>query len=262
MIRTEVRDGSILWVTLDDPAALNALDEQSMKDLEATWSRFAQDDSLRIAVITGAGSKAFGVGSNLKTLIPRIQSGEVGHRIHQGAYMKDTGMQPIYKPIIGAVNGDCLGGGLEVLSYTDIRLTVSHARFGLPEVCLGLFPAGGGTVRLMRQLSYVHAMELLMTGEFISADRAVEIGLVNRIVDADDLHEEAMKIARKVLANGNFAVQRVKESALRSVDLTLNDAYALEDKISEDVFTSPEAAEGLSAFYARRTPDFETARQA
>ena len=147
MIHQEIRDDNILWLTLDDPSAMNAFDPQSMAALGEAWVRYRDDDALRVAVVTGAGERAFSVGSNLKTFIPLLQSGAMNPRDNQEAYMKGSvGLVP--KPVIAAVNGDCLGGGMELLTCTDIRLTVPTARFGQPEPRWGLYPGGGGTVRL------------------------------------------------------------------------------------------------------------------
>ena len=257
MLRTEVREGCIFWMTLDDPAAMNATDEQTMEQLSQAWHRLRTDSSLKVAVLTGAGDRSFCVGSNLKKLIPKIHAG-MDLRTNQAAYFKGPD-GPVFKPIIAAVNGECLGGGMELLTCTDIRLAVPKARFGQPEVTLGLFPAGGATVRLMRQLPYANAMDILLTGRFLTAEEAVTIGLVNRIVAPGDLHAEAMAVARGIASNGSFAVQRVKESAYRGYDLPVREANHIEDELAAEVFRSDDAAEGLAAFAAKRRPNFTTA---
>src|SRR3954469_22627739 len=169
MIHQEVREGGILWLTVDAPDALNALDPESMAALADAWVRLRDDETLRVAVLTGSGERAFCVGSNLKTFIPRLQSGELDPRENQEAYLKGT-IGPLPKPIVGAVNGDCLGGGMELLTCTDVRLSVPTARFGLPEPRWGVFPGGGGTVRLSRQIAYVDAMDIMLTGRLVSAE--------------------------------------------------------------------------------------------
>jgi enoyl-CoA hydratase len=255
MIHEEVRDGSILWLTLDEPGAMNAFDPESMAALGQAWVRYREDDALRVAVVTGAGDRAFSVGSNLKTFIPRLQSGEMSPRDNQEAYMKGAvGLVP--KPVIAAVNGDCLGGGMELLTCTDIRLTVPTARFGQPEARWGLYPGGGGTVRLPRQIGYVHAMDVLLTGRMLSAQEAVAMGIVNRIVEREHLEDDAMDVARKIAANGPFAVRRIKEAVWRTWDLPLEEAYELESQLGEEVFRSDDANEGLAAFAEKRTPSF------
>jgi enoyl-CoA hydratase len=258
MIHEDIREGHILWLTLDEPAALNAFDPESMAALARSWSRFRDDDELRVAVVTGAGDKSFSVGSNLKTFIPRLQSGELDPRDNQEAYLKGS-IGPLPKPIIGAVNGDCLGGGMELLTCTDVRLSVPTARFGLPEPRWGVFPGGGGTVRLSRQIAYVDAMDIMLTGRLVSAEEAVAMRIVNRIVPADRLEEEAMAVARTIAGNGALALRRIKESVWRGADLPLAEAYELESELGVDVFRSDEAREGLAAFAEKREPAFRHA---
>jgi enoyl-CoA hydratase len=255
MIREEVRDGAILWITLDEPSALNAFDAESMAAMAGAWARLRQDDSLRVAVVTGAGERAFSVGSNLKTFIPRLQSGELDPRQNQEAYLKGAA-GPLFKPVVAAVNGDCLGGGMELLTCTDIRLAVPEARFGQPECRWGVFPGGGGTVRLPRQIAYVHAMDILLTGRMLSAEEAVAVGLVNRIVERGELEHEAMDVARAIAANGPLAVRRIKEAVWRQADMRLADAYELESELGDGVFRSGDAREGLAAFAEKRPPRF------
>jgi enoyl-CoA hydratase len=256
MIREEVRDGAILWITLDEPSALNAFDPESMAAMAGAWERLREDDSLRVAVVTGAGERAFSVGSNLKTFIPRLQSGELDPRQNQEAYLKGAA-GPVFKPVVAAVNGDCLGGGMELLTCTDIRLTVRGARFGQPECRWGVFPGGGGTVRLPRQIPYVHAMDILLTGRMLSAEEAVAVGLVNRIVERSELEHEAMDVARAIAANGPLAVRRIKEAVWRQADMPLADAYELESELGDGVFRSGDAREGLAAFAEKRPPRFQ-----
>lgn len=255
MIREELRGDCVLWLTLDDPVALNAFDPEAMAALARAWARLRDDDALKVAVVTGAGERAFSVGSNLKTFIPRLQSGEMDPRDNQEAYMKGS-PGPVFKPIVAAVNGDCLGGGLELLTCTDIRLTVPEARFGQPECRWGVYPGGGGTTRLPRQIGYVHAMDILLTGRLLSAEEALAVGLVNRLVERDALEAEAMRVARTIAGNGTLAVQRIKEAVWRQADLPLGEAYELESQLGEDVFHSEEAREGLAAFAEKRDPSF------
>jgi enoyl-CoA hydratase len=258
MIREEIREQHILWLTLDEPGAMNAFDPESMAALARSWSRFRDDDELRVAVVTGAGDRSFSVGSNLKTFIPRLQSGELDPRDNQEAYLKGT-IGPLAKPIVGAVNGDCLGGGMELLTCTDVRLSVPTARFGLPEPRWGVFPGGGGTVRLSRQIAYVDAMDIMLTGRLVSAEEAVTMRIVNRIVAPDELEAEAMAVARTIAGNGTLALRRIKESVWRGADLPLADAYELESELGVDVFRSDEAKEGLAAFAEKREPAFRHA---
>lgn len=255
MIRTEVRDGVFFWITLDEPGALNAMDPESMAALARAWVRFRDDDDLLVAVVTGAGEKAFTVGSNLKTFIPRLQSGEMDPRDNQEAYMKGS-LGPIFKPIVAAVNGDCLGGGTELLTCTDIRIAVPTARFGLPEARWAVFPGGGGTTRLPRQIGYARAMDMLLTGRMVDAGEAKEIGLINEIVEPADLEARAAAIASEIAGNGTLAVRKIKESVWRQMDMPLGEAYELESALGVEVFHGEQAKEGMAAFAEKREPDF------
>lgn len=255
MIRTEIKDGNVLWITIDDPTSRNALDPETMRDLAETWRRYAADDSLRVAVLTGAGEKSFCAGANLKKLVPLIQSGEMVPADNQEVYIKGD-IEPVDKPIIAAINGDCMGGGFEIMLATDIRIAADHARFGLPEVNWGLFPAGGGTARLPRQVSRARAMEIMLSGEFFDAERAEHIGLINRVVPAAELEEAALEMARRIARNGPIAVQRVKQSVREGQDLAVEQALEVELKLADKVFADDEAAEGLKAFAEKRRPLF------
>lgn len=255
MIRTEVREENVLWITFDDPASRNAMDAETMQQLAGTWREFADDDALRVAVITGAGEKSFCAGANLKKLVPKIQAGELKAADNQEAYMKGE-IAPVDKPVIAAINGDCMGGGFEVMLSTDIRVTADHARFGLPEVNWGLFPGGGGTVRLPRQVPRAIAMEIMMSGEFFDATRAYEIGLVNKVVPHAELEDAALAMARRIARNGPLAVQRVKASVREGIDLPIEDAFNKELELADQVFADDEAAEGLKAFAEKRLPTF------
>jgi enoyl-CoA hydratase len=145
---------------------------------------------------------------------------------------------------------------MELLTCTDLRLSVPGARFGQPECRWGVFPGGGGTVRLPRQIPYVHAMDILLTGRLITADEALAMGVINRIVDPGQLEDEALGLARQIARNGSLAVQRIKEAVWRQSDLRLDEAYELESGLGEDVFRSDEAREGLAAFAEKREPAF------
>ncbi|MCW2993385.1 MAG: Enoyl-CoA hydratase/isomerase, partial [Conexibacter sp.] len=252
-VRVEVREDVVLWITLDAPEALNAFEPESMAAMADAWARLRDEPELRAGVITGAGERAFCVGSNLKSFIPRLQSGELGPRDNEGCYLKGPA-GPVYKPVIAAVNGDCLGGGLELLTCADLRLSVPTARFGLPECRWGVYPGGGGTSRLPRQIAYVHAMDMLLTGRLVPAGEALSMGLVNRIVERDALDDAALDLALQVAGNGTLAVQAIKEAVARGADLPLEEAYVLESDLGAAVFRSAEAAEGLAAFAEKREP--------
>jgi enoyl-CoA hydratase len=244
----------VATLTLNRPNALNALSMQLGWALNAAISDFEADDSLRVAILTGAGDRAFCAGVDLKSTIPGITSGK--------ASSGDPAVRPfssITKPIIAAVNGLALAGGTELLLGTDIRVAAEHAVFGLPEPSLGLVPIGGSHVRLPQQIPWAVAMEIMLIGEPISAQRALEIGLINRIVPAADLMPEARAMADRILRNGPLAVRKIKEAVLATYNLRWDAAFTEESRICAEVLASDDAKEGPRAFAEKRPPVFRGA---
>lgn len=248
------KEDGLALITISRPEARNCLDRADMDELGKAWLEFRDDPELRVAIITGAGDRAFCTGADLGDLIPGFNSGQVPISPTMPAFLKNI---QCFKPIIAAVNGVCLAGGLEMLQGTDIRIAVSEATFGLPEVQLGLFPAAGSTVRMVRQIPYCCAMEMLLTGEPIAAQQALAMGLINRVVPRPALMDTARRIAGRLLKNGPLAVRAIKESVLRSLDLTVEGGYFLEAFIAGDVFGSQDASEGPRAFMEKRQPVFQ-----
>jgi enoyl-CoA hydratase len=218
--------------------------------MDAAFEDFQADPDLRVAILTAAGEKAFCAGMDLKEALPQITSGdEMGYEDHTKRPFSD-----VYKPIICAVNGLCVAGGLEFMLGTDLRIASEHATFGLTEVCWGIIPAGGSHVRLPQQIPWAIAMEMLVTGERISAQRAYEIGLINRVVPADQVMTTALELAERICANGPLAVRTAKEIAVRA--LKQETAFVLEKAIGARVFSSEDAKEGPRAFTEKRKPVF------
>src|SRR4051794_39169096 len=233
------------------------------RDLTRAWRRFKDDPDAWVAIITGVDD-AYCVGADLKTYIPqvtalaeKIGSGEVtevdGCRLTDGTYAVLRNVE-LYKPIIAAVNGPCVAGGMEMLGGIDIRIATPNAKFGVMEPKRGLFAGGGTTVRLPRQLAFPAAMEFLLTAEAFPAERALELGLLNEIVPEDELLDRAYGWARRINENAPLAVQATKESVLRGLALDLEAAYAVEQEISSVVFQSEDAKEGPKAFAEKRPP--------
>ncbi|HEY6131135.1 MAG TPA: enoyl-CoA hydratase-related protein [Halioglobus sp.] len=256
-------DEHIVLITIDRPEAKNACDIYHFRDLATAWRDFAADDDAWVAVITGVG-RNFMAGADLKTFIPqvtqlreKIATGGVdeidGCRLSDAvdAVLRNT---KIYKPIIAAVNGPCVAGGMEMLGGVDIRIATEHASFGVMEPKQGLFAGGGTTVRLPRQLNFPAAMEFLLTAERFPAQRALELGLINEIVAEDRLLEKAFAWARRITANSPLAVQATKESVLRGLKENMREAYKIESELSGRVFSSEDAKEGPRAFAEKRPP--------
>ncbi len=237
-------------VTIDRPDAMNALTKEMLAALDSALADFNDDDDLWVAILTAAGDRAFCTGMDLKEAIPLLTSGdELGYEDHTKRQFSD-----VYKPIIAAVNGPCIAGGMEMLAGTDLRVAAEGATFALGEVRWGLVPAGGSHIRLPRQIPWALAMELLLTGEPIDAQRAYEIGMVNRVVPADELMPTALELAAKICKNGPLAVHTSKEIAVRS--LGLESGFVLEKALAAKVFMSDDAKEGPRAFAEKRKPDF------
>jgi enoyl-CoA hydratase len=262
-LRYEKNQG-VATITFNRPEARNALTPEMLCRLADAIQDFAADPSLRVAVITGAGDKAFCSGGDLATTLPLL-TGDRAPADHWDRRLLEDPLTsaasslrgyPLTKPVIAAVNGACLAAGMELMLATDIRVVADHATFGLPEVTRALIPFAGSMARLPRQVAYCHAMEMLLTGDSIDAAAAFRIGLVNHVVRADKVHAMAEALARKIAANGPVAVQQVKQTVLSSSGLALAQAYGLEDAAKEIVMATEDAREGPRAFIEKRRPNY------
>ena len=243
-------DEHVAIVTIDRPEVMNSLTKEMLAGLDRAFADFEADDALWVAILTANGDRAFCTGMDLKEAIPLLTAGDaLGYEDHTKRQFSD-----VFKPIIAAVNGHCIAGGLEMLAGTDLRIAAEHATFGLGEVRWGLVPAGGSHIRLPRQVPWAMAMELLLTGEPIDARRAYEIGLVNRVVPGDQLMDAARAVARQICRNGPLAVRTSKEIAVRG--LGLEAGFVLEKALAARVFASGDAREGPQAFAEKREPRF------
>ncbi|MGH9274166.1 MAG: enoyl-CoA hydratase-related protein [Acidimicrobiales bacterium] len=265
-IHYEQVGGHVARITIDRPEARNALDLYHFRDLAGAWRRFRDDPDDWVAVVTGVDGN-FMAGADLKTFIPQItelqqqiSAGEVdeidGCKLRDGADAVLRNL-PIYKPIIAAVDGPCVAGGMEMLGGVDIRIATERATFGVMEPKRGLFAGGGTTVRLPRQLAYPAAMEFLLTAEAFPASRALELGLLNEIVDGAELQERALSWAQRITVNAPMAVQATKESVLRGLAVDQREAFKIEGELSGKVFSSEDAKEGPRAFAEKRAPEWK-----
>jgi len=262
-IHYEMNDEHVVLITIDRPEVRNALDLRHFSDLARCWMRFKDDPEAWVAIITGVGD-AYCAGADLKTFIPETQKfrelldqgiTEVdGMWLESGTYavLRDV---PLYKPIIAAVNGPCVAGGMEMLGGIDIRIASPNAIFGVMEPRRGLFAGGGTTARLPRQLTWPAAMEFLLTAEGLPAERALELGLLNEVVPREQLLDRAYEWARRITVNAPLAVQATKESALRCLSAgDMQEAYRIESEIAGVVFSSEDSREGPLAFAEKREP--------
>jgi enoyl-CoA hydratase len=249
-----IRDGHVVTITVNRPETRNALDMAHFQALARAWARFRDDDA-RVAVITGVDDVFF-TGADLKKFIPEL----TGELPRPTGWVQDDALHavlhlfPIYKPIIAAVNGICAGGGMVLLGSTDIRVASSDARFAIMEPKRGLFAGGGTTVRYPRQMPWAHAMELLLTADMVSAERAMGMGLLNAVVERDELLAAAYDFAHRIAANAPLAIAATKQAALEGLALDLPAAFANETLLSNMVFASEDAKEGPLAFAQKRPP--------
>jgi enoyl-CoA hydratase len=260
-IHYDKRGDHIVVITIDRPEAKNSLDLYHFRDLAQAWRDFGEDDDLWLAIITGV-ERCFMSGADLKTYIPQITA--LAEKISSGAVTEIDGCKlrdgtdavlrnaKLYKPIVAAIDGPCVAGGMEMLGGIDIRVATRNARFGVMEPKQGLFAGGGTTVRLPRQIPFPAAMEFLLTAEPLLAERALDLGLINEIVEPEELMDRALWWAGRILANGPLAIRATKESVLRGLNTTMKEAYKIEQELSQMVFASEDAKEGPKAFAEKR----------
>jgi E-phenylitaconyl-CoA hydratase len=253
-VSIEVLD-HIAWVVLDRPEAMNSLDPDSVAQLQIAWDRISSDDDIRVAILTGAGERAFCTGADLKKTQPPTESFA---ELHYGAagQRANLGHMTTNKPVIAAINGYALGGGLELALQCDIRIASTQAIFGLPEVCIGSIPGAGGTQRLIRAVGSSDALLMLLTGSRIPAVEALRIGLISRMVDPAELPKVALEIATQIAINAPLAVTAVKRLALMGQELNLTAALEMEQQAFGILRNSEDRLEGRSAFAEKRKPVF------
>ena len=253
----------VVLITLDRPEARNACDLEHFHQLAEAWKRFDADEAAWVAVFTGVG-RSFMSGADLKTYVPeitalskKIQAGEAttvgGYSLSDGtdAVLRGT---KIYKPIIAAVNGPCVAGGMEMLGGVDIRVASEQATFGVLEPARGLFAGGGTTVRLPRQVPFAQAMEFLLCADQVDAQRAFQMGLVNAVVPEEELLDKAFEYASRITKNAPLAVQATKRSVLEGLKVDMREAYKIESRIAREIFGTEDAKEGPRAFAEKRAP--------
>lgn len=249
--RTE-RDGHLLVVTIDRPEVRNALHRPATDELDQIWTAYEGDPELRVAIVTGAGDRAFSAGYDIK----EGQTGRGGFLAtrHPRGFGGLTHRFGMTKPLIAAVNGFALGGGLELALACDIIVAAEHAEFGFPEPRIGRMALDGGIHRLVRHIPLKLAMGILLTGRRVSAAEALRGGLVNEVVPAADLLPAARRWAAQILECAPLAVQATKEAALAGLGLPLAQAMALVPPVMARSMASEDHAEGVTAFVERRPP--------
>jgi len=264
MVLKYEKRNKIAYLTLNRPEARNAVNPELIVELVKAWNDYRDDKNMRCAIITGAGDSTFCAGADLARLIPLFTGARKPDTEADMAVASDPSLSSrallrgveIFKPIIAAINGHAIAGGLELMYSTDIRIACPEARFGLQEVKWAIFPAGGSSVHLPRQLPYAKAMEMLLTGELISAEEALSYGLINKIVPRDQVVAEAERVANLIVKNGPVAVSAIKKSVLATSGLTIQEGLAKESELAGPVFLTKDAQEGPRAFMEKREPNY------
>lgn len=250
----EIRD-HVATITINRPERLNAMDAATYDSMSVAWQQVRDDKGIRAAIVTGAGDRAFSAGADLKEVIPAFQDMSEFWLTQRGQLL-NRGLE-VWKPVVAAVNGHCLAGGMTLLLATDIRIATKTASFGLTEVKRGLLPANGGTQRVLEQLPHPIGMEMLLLGEAIDADTALRWGLVNRVVPQDELMSVAWDYAQRLAALPPLAVQACKEMAVRARDTDRASGQRLEITMLRMLQMTEDADEGKRAFAERRSPNFQ-----
>lgn len=257
------REGHVVTLTMNRPEARNAFSAEMLVRMADAWEAIDADDEVRVAILTGAGG-TFSAGADLKAMAHGFGDDRQQQQwlarckqdpdLHWKALLRHYRLR---KPLLAAVEGMALGGGTEILQATDVRVAGAGARFGVTEARWGLFPLGGSTVRLRRQIPYTQAMELLLTGRQVPAEEALRLGLVGRVVPDGQALAEARRIAEQIAHNGPLAVQAIKRAVVETEGLPEREALARELEIGTPIFQTEDAREGPRAFLEKRKPEFK-----
>lgn len=243
------KKGKVVTITVDRPEAFNSFDPETFEEFSKHLIRFRDEEDAWVGIVTGSGEKAFSAGADLKKLVPILRTYKMPDSIMRGLQ--------IWKPLIAAVNGLALGGGLEVALACDLRIAAENATFGATEVKWAIFPGWGATQRLPRAIPYAKAAEMIFMGNIIDAQEAYRVGLVNKVVPHAQLMPAAREWAEKICENGPLGVRGAKEAMLRGANMSLEDGLRIEDALFRQVLTTEDAAEGPKAFAEKRKPVFK-----
>lgn len=253
MVLNYTKEGKIAILTLNRPEALNSLNTELLQAISDALVDFMRDDNLWVGIITGTGEKAFCAGADIKEALPKLKE-----------YKNMPWAEPplfrglkLWKPLVAAVNGHALGGGLELTLLCDVRIAAENASFGVPEVTLGLIPAWGATQRLPRAIPTALAAEMLMTGRLINAQEAYRIGLVNKVVPQAELMNTAKQMAEMLCKPSPLAARAVKKAMYEGLNLSLTQGLEIEKEMTDYIVTTEDFIEGTTAFIEKRKPQWK-----
>ena len=260
LVLTEVINDHIYKVTLNRPEKRNAVNPALQEAAFKAFQRFKDDDDLWIGLLTGAGDKSFCAGADLQELILGGMSGAYDPReigLTTAGFLGITADFECWKPLVVAVNGHCLAGGTETLLACDLRIAAEHATFGLTETKWAIIPGAGGTQRLPRSIPIAKAMEIILLAEPISAADALACGLINKVVPADQLQDEALNMCNTLLERGPLALRAAKQAMIQGLSLPMKEGMKLEQKLFASLRGTEDANEGPMAFMQKRKPEFK-----
>jgi len=249
------KENGIGVVCINRPQALNALNSEVLSELYQVFGEISTDNKVKVVIITGAGDKAFVAGTDITEMKSR-SSLEI-KSFAMAARKANEAIYNLKKPVIAAINGFALGGGLELAMVCDLRVCSENAKFGQPEINLGIIPGGGGTQRLTRLVGMTRAKELLFTGDMIDAQTAIDIGLVNKVVPGGKLMDEAKALAQNLLGKGAVALRLAKTAIHSGANMDLNSALDFEAECFAMCFSTEDQKEGMNAFVEKRKPKFQ-----
>jgi enoyl-CoA hydratase len=247
--------GGIATVTINRPESLNALNSQVYTELYEVFGEIEKDDEVRVVILTGSGERAFVAGSDITEMAPKSSQEIVG--FVEIARQASDRIYYLSKPVIAAINGYALGGGCELTMCCDLRIASEKARFGQPEVNVGVIPGAGGTQRLSRLIGMTRAKELIYTGDMIDAATALSYGLVNKVVPVEDLQKEARALAEKLLTRSGAILAMAKAAVTGGASMSLPDALNYEAQCFSLCFATEDQKEGMKAFMEKRKAEFK-----
>jgi len=255
----------VATITLNRPEAHNAFNRELLREMRDAFQRFRTEEEARVAIVTGAGGRAFSAGMDLKELSRRRSQPRDDSTPRPSGVSRFLGSDPtdlfagsnLWKPLIAAIDGYCLAGGLELALSCDLRFATPASVFGLTEVTRGIIAGGGGTQRLPRMVPLAAAMEVLLTGRHVDADEALRWGLLNRVVPANQLMDTVRQVASTIASNAPLAVRASKEAALRGLDVGFEQGMRIEAFLSQVISRTDDAREGPLAFAEKRKPDYK-----